>query len=399
MLVSKTKNGEWFSLGINQNHERLKELRKSENFYCPECEERVILKVGSIKIPHFAHQKGSVCSESYERESEYHIKGKLALFTWLQQQGLSPELEPYHKSISQRPDIGISYNGVQYAIEYQCSTIPEELFIKRTNTYLTAGITPIWIMAGKNIKRKGHNRIALSRFDYLFLSKSTSDTWLLPAYCPVTDNLIIIHHILPVTVKNSLAQFSIKTLNETSFTTLINPVRSRPYRIEDWIKEVRKAKNITIPLYSSVHNKFLQLLYTHSLTPSLLPPEIGLPVPHSHFIETPAIEWQSYLFIDVMMNRNSLSMDKILFSFKKRVRNREVKLRDIPQVPQGNAFLAVKEYIELLVKVNTLHPTSQTSFKIINPISKYDTIDRHQEGEKMFYKKYGDIISNSLRWV
>ncbi|MEH7125134.1 competence protein CoiA family protein [Bacillus sp. JJ1773] len=399
MLVSKTEQGEWFSLASNHSHEMLRELRKCESFYCPECEERVLLKVGTIKIPHFAHEKGAVCSEKYERESEYHLKGKLALYKWLQEKGLSPQLEPYYKEIAQRPDIGFTNKGVSYAIEYQCSTIPEELFVKRTESYYHANITPIWITAGKNIKRKGHNLVALSRFDYLFVTKSSSGTWHLPAYCPVTDNLILIQHIMPVTVKHSLAQFSIMTLNSSPISNLLNPGSRRSSRLEDWIKEIRKAKNITIPLYGSVHNKFLKELYTHSFTPSLLPPEIGLPVPHLPFIETPAVEWQSYLFMDVLKQYKSISMDQILHSFKRRVRNREIKIRQLPQVRKGSALMAVKEYIDLLVKIKTLQPESQNSFKMVKPIIIHETKGAQYESEKIFYQSYREIISKSLSWV
>lgn len=377
----------------------LRELRKTESFYCPECDERVLLKVGKIKIPHFAHEKGAVCSEKYERESEYHLKGKLSLYKWLQQQGLSPQLEPYYKEIAQRPDIGYTYNGLSYALEYQCSTIPEELFVKRTESYYYANITPIWIIGGKNIKRKSQNLAALSRFDYLFLTQSSSGTWFLPAYCPVTNNLILIHHIMPISVKHSLAQFSIATLSNSTISNLLNPGSRHSNRLDDWIKEIRKAKNITIPLYGSVHNKFLQELYTHSLTPSLLPPEIGLPVPHLHFIETPAIEWQSYLFMDVLKQYKLISMGQILHSFKRRVRNRDIKIRQLPQAREGSALMAVKEYIDLLVQIKTLKPAGQNSFKMVKPIIVDETIGNQYESEKIFYQSYRGIISKSLSWV
>ena len=86
-------------------------------------------------MEHFAHQKGSLCVESYERESEYHLAGKLQLFQWLNNQKLCPELEPFYPSIRQRPDIGVPYDKKNYALEFQCSAIPPELMIKRTKGY------------------------------------------------------------------------------------------------------------------------------------------------------------------------------------------------------------------------------------------------------------------------
>ncbi|MBS4188889.1 hypothetical protein KHA94_01475 [Bacillus sp. FJAT-49705] len=397
MLVSKTKQGDWFSLTSIRNQERLKEIRNKESFYCPECEEEVILKIGSKRIPHFAHKKDASCSESYERESEYHLKGKLKLFEWLISLGLIPQLEPFFKEISQRPDIGFVHNGVLYAIEFQCSVIPEELFVKRTENYYKVDISPIWIMAGKNIKRKGNYRAELTGFDYLFLSKSDSEKWMLPAFCPVTNTLIIVNHILPISVKNSIAQFSVTDMKTASLANLIQPKCSQLFYLEDWQKEIRKAKNITLSLYGSQQNKFLQELYTHSLIPSLLPPEIGLPVKHAPLIETPAIVWQSYLYMDLLRHKQCFSLHEIRHSFLKRVNRRDVKIRNLPLYRNCDALAAVKEYIELLVKTDRLIAVNHDFFKMDIPITIQENQVKQFEMERDFYQRYGKIIMENLK--
>ena len=52
----------------------IKEEREDQEFQCPECKEKVMMKIGTQRMEHFAHQKGSLCVESYERESEYHLE-------------------------------------------------------------------------------------------------------------------------------------------------------------------------------------------------------------------------------------------------------------------------------------------------------------------------------------
>ncbi|WP_170289643.1 competence protein CoiA [Cytobacillus depressus] len=396
MLVSKTKQGNLLNVTGIRNLDYLRAMRRTESFFCPECDERVILKVGTKKMPHFAHQKGSACSESYERESEYHLKGKIALFEWLQEQGVESSLESFDKKIAQRPDIGFNFEGARYAIEYQCSSIPEELFIKRTENYFNANITPIWIMAGKNIKRPTNNRVALSKFDFLFLANSHSGMSI-PSYCPIMNTLIIVQRILPVSVKNSLAHFSIKSLTKASITDLIRPTPNRPNQLNDWLKEIRRAKNITIPYYQSTQNKFLQELYSHSIIPSMLPPEIGLPVAHAHFIETPALEWQSYLLIDLLNRSQPIPIDKIIYAFKRRVGRNEIKLRNLPLARRGNALLAVKAYMKLLVKLNIFQAVSQTHIKRINPIRTQNNVERQLEWETNFYRKNFKIINDGLK--
>ena len=107
MLTAVKKDGTLFSLLPRLPKEKLRRIREDQEFQCPECKEKVMMKIGTQRMEHFAHQKGSLCVESYERESEYHLAGKLQLFQWLENQNLCPELEPFYPSIRQRPDIGV----------------------------------------------------------------------------------------------------------------------------------------------------------------------------------------------------------------------------------------------------------------------------------------------------
>ncbi|MED3551567.1 competence protein CoiA [Cytobacillus praedii] len=397
MLVSKTKHGGRVSLAEKHNKEKLKELRCMENFYCPVCEEQVILKIGSKRIPHFAHKAGSVCADSYERESDYHLRGKILLYNWLDSLGLKPILETYYHEISQRPDISFVYGDIQYAIEYQCSVIPEELFMKRTTNYFRANITPIWIMAGKNIKRKGSNKAALSSFDYLFLSKSSSEHWHIPSFCPDTNTLITLHSILPVTVKNVITRYSMIHLEKAQLIDLLNPSVKQLVSLNDWQIEIRKEKNLS-PLYGTLNNKFLSELYRYSLIPSLLPPEIGLPVSYAPFIETSALKWQSYLLMDLFYNKRLFSMKDVSQAFRKRVQKGDIQIRRLPLVKDGNELAAVKEYIGLLVKVNFLIMVDDNYFQVAR--KRYIKNNVEQEKIEMeFYQEYGKMIGNLLNKI
>lgn len=397
LLVSKTRYGEWVSLAGGHTQEMLKNLRRKELFFCPECGEEVILKIGSKRISHFAHKAGSICADSYERESDYHLRGKILLYRWLDSLGLKPVLEPYYQEISQRPDISFIYEGIQFAIEYQCSVIPEELFMKRTNYYFQANITPIWIMAGKNIKRKGRSKAALSSFDYLFLSKSSSEQWHIPAFCPVTNTLIIMHSILPVTVKNVLTKYSMIHIEKAQLIDLLNPSWRQQANLKEWQNEIKKEKSMS-SLYGTPQNQFLQYLYKHSLIPSLLPPEIGLPVSYAHFIETSVLKWQSYLFIDIFHHQRPFSMKDIVHAYRKRLQKGDVKIRRLPLVIEGDGLAAVKEYIQLLVKVNYLKMVDKNKFQLVRKHNAVNYVEQ-EKMEKDFYREYGKIICNYLNKV
>ena len=396
MFIAKTHQGECFSVADYHNKDSLRNIRKKESFYCPECKEEVILKIGMKKMPHFAHKKGTACLEGYERESEYHLTGKLKLYEWLQNQGLAPVLEQYHHAIAQRPDISFVHEGIHYVIEYQCSIIPEELFIKRTRNYFKANITPIWIIAGKNIRRQGARRAKLSRFDYLFLRNGRFNQWILPAYCPKTNNLIILNEIIPITIQKIITPFTITSLSNAKLSDLISPPVSLFNPLREWQTEIRKWKN-TVSLYSTPQDKLLKQLYSHSLIPNLLPPYIGLPVPSAPYIETPPVQWQSYLFIDVLMKQEKISLNEILSSFRRRIRNQDILLRSVLSAQHQNIELAVKEYIELLVKLNFLKKITNNHYIRVLPNGIAENQLELEKIESEFYQKFGDIIMKSLR--
>ncbi|KAF0821529.1 competence protein CoiA family protein [Cytobacillus firmus] len=363
MLVASTENGVRINLIGSHSIPSLQQYREKHNFFCPECKEKVIMKIGKKRIPHFSHSKGSECPERYERESEYHISGKVLLFKWLKKKGLNPTLEPYYPEISQRPDISVHYEGVHYALEYQCSSISEELFIKRTEAYFQAGIVPIWILAGKSIKRIGKSKISLSGFQYLFLRQTPSGHWVIPSFCPTTKSFINIHNIQPLTVRNACAHYDVKPIFHAEADILFDPYFKNDINIDEWKKEVRKIKNSLSQNSGAIKNNFLQYLYSRSIAPAFLPPEIGLPVRHSPFIETSPIQWQSYLFMDIIGKERPFSLPQMIAAFRDRVKNNDLKIRSIPLIKTGSDILAIKEYLDVLINLNIVKHAEKGLYK------------------------------------
>jgi competence protein CoiA len=386
LLVASTEKGVRISLMGSQSIPALMQYREKNTFFCPECKEKVIMKIGKKRIPHFSHRKGSECPERYERESEYHISGKVLLFHWLKKKGLNPILEPYYPEISQRPDIGVHYKGVHYALEYQCSSISEELFINRTKAYFQAGIVPIWILAGKSIKRNGKTKISLSGFQYLFLRQAPSGHWVIPSFCPTTKSFINIHHIQPLTVRNACAHYEVKPIFHAEADMLFNPRFKNYINIEEWKKEIRKIKNFLSQNNAAIKNTFLQYLYSRSIAPAFLPPEIGLPVRHSPFIESSPIQWQSYLFMDVVGKEQSFSLPQMIAAFRNRVKNNDIKIRSIPLIQTGSEILAIKEYLDVLINLNIVKQTEKGIYKITALSGEPDHYSRLIQIEDDFYR-------------
>jgi competence protein CoiA len=396
MLSALREDGTLLHLLPRQSKEVLRKIRKESTFFCSECQEQVTLKVGTVKMEHFAHRSGSICIENYERESEYHLNGKIQLFHWLQSQKLEPQLETYYEHIRQRSDIGIRNRIQDMALEFQCSTIPQELMLKRTSHYKRAGIKPLWILGGKNIKRKGEQKVSLSNFDYLFLMKTPSDKWYIPTYCSVTKRFIFLMEPTPISSKNALTQFLFSPLMKSSFSTLLNPPINRKINVLDWMKELRSQK-LKRQFNGTAQDEYLRELYQSSLNLLMLPAVIGLPVYNAPMIETPPLIWQTYLFIDVLYHKapnDHITFSECYIKFTSRVQKGEIKLRTLPLVQNCNLTIPLMEYLQLLVRLRVLERINMNTFVMKIRIRIPESFSLQQAREEKFYLEYGDLFFN-----
>lgn len=395
MLTAITESGKIFSLGEQYKKIYLHDLKKKEQFYCPQCHEKVILKIGTKRIHHFAHQKGSDCSESFERESEYHMAGKLNLYKWLKGLGLSPKLEPYFSDIKQRPDISFIYEGKTYCLEFQCATISEEVFVKRTVGYTQNFLYPIWILGGKNINRKNNAKVSLSSFQSLFLARNSKSQWYIPSYCPHINQFIFLSNITPISNRNAVAHFLIQRLENTSISDFLDPCVNRSISVSEWRNGMAYLKK-SILFRKDIHQApFLQELYSHSIHPQFLPPFVGIPLPANPIIEESPFIWQAYIFLDHLLGQNSgkvITFSEVLVSILNRKRRSNLKLRRLPNIKESLLAAAVTDYLNVLVKVDVLTKVDDKTFIVSKPIKIANRLDEWMEDEESFYKQYGHFL-------
>ncbi|MFE8700389.1 competence protein CoiA [Cytobacillus sp. FJAT-54145] len=389
MLTAKTDNGQTISLGdIIVNKQSLLPLR-GRLFYCPQCSNKVILKAGPKKVAHFAHEKGADCTDYYERETEYHLLGKLRLFEWLKNKGLSPELEPYFSHIRQRADISFVYNKKTYCIEFQCSPIPEELFIKRTTNYLKNSLIPIWILGGKNIKRSNNHRATLSSFDYLFLRKNANQNWFIPAFCPNSNQLIILNNLYPFSIRHATSAFSITPITKMNLEDLLNPPIITRCNYVDWLSAIQRYKTSLITNSRAFSNPFLLELYHRSLSPQLLPPYIGFPLKNHIAIETPPFIWQTYLIIDNLVSLEVgevINFQHVYLSLLKRINKNEVRVRRLPLIKENTLPFLLKDYLILLSKWNIIRQLDNNHFILVSAITSSKNVLDAIKIEEEFYR-------------
>ncbi|PLS02921.1 competence protein CoiA [Neobacillus cucumis] len=391
MLTAITKTGKKICLGYDYSKETLLLLRNKEEFVCPVCKEKVVLKLGDQRIFHFAHHQGSQCGEIYENETYEHLEGKRQLFQWLIKQEISSILEFYDPTIQQRPDIMFQYKGQRYALEYQCSLLPDKIFSKRTSVYLENSYIPLWVMSSKHLHQKRKDLISLSNFQYSFLRSSPAGRLYIPAYCSENRHFQIVDSITSFSIKNSFVHLSSFPLQTIQLDSILDPMKNHPPSLNSWNKEMDKfIFNWALHPHTQ-HKLFFQEVYNRGLNLFLLPPEIGLPVEHSVLIQTPPFIWQTYLFLDVLAKKTPfdlITIKEVNDSLQKRIQNKQIILRNLPQLKNIQPITALLEYLQLLIKLDILTRKSDRGFILQKPIKIPRSNSEREEDKKNFLTQH-----------
>lgn len=287
-------------LTSTSDKEALRKMRKREVFLCPQCNERVILKVGDYVVPHFAHVNSNECATYFaEGESNLHLLGKEHLYQLFSKYSSNVQLEPYLSSLSQRPDLLVTHNKRQYPIEYQCSPITFASIHKRTVGYKKAGMYPIWIVrCPKKYEnmRSAIQQVTLSKFEQWFTLPDANKNRHLLTYNPTNKSFHYFSHLLHITgnqfigkhqklsIDSQTFPFAIpKSLTENEFIT---------YRQLVAIQRQRFMKSRIMTNRRGAQNPFLRAAYELQIPWSNIPNWVGIPVERINSFTSHPLEWQ-----------------------------------------------------------------------------------------------------------
>ena len=123
--------------------------RRNVDYFCPACGEKVIPRIGRIRIPHFAHIAECVCTY-YSGETETHRRMKSFLHDYYSRARYASKVDcefPLEKVIADVYLEGV--NGNRIAIECQVSRIEDRELMKKTVSYSRLGIHVLWILGGR----------------------------------------------------------------------------------------------------------------------------------------------------------------------------------------------------------------------------------------------------------
>lgn len=256
---------------------------KGQNYFCPVCETPVILKMGSIKVSHFSHHHILLCNRYlYKRESPLHLKLKHDLYLQLNKH-YNVAMEYYLERIEQIPDVLVENT---LAVEIQLSRISPDLITARSKGYYKLGMSVIWLLDDKEIKRVD-DLLYLNHFQLSTMTNGmifTLDT----ATLKMTA-LSIGHHI-------GLNRFTfskrIVALSEImSFEN--NAIFEGEYRLSRAnIKQLIKREKTQ----RTVQNPTLSYMYQLELTIDNLPEFLYLTSQYEKYILNSPIEWKLYVY-------------------------------------------------------------------------------------------------------
>ena len=371
------EDGSILNLFTIKDKQLLHSIRHS-SFICPECNGKLILKMGQKKITHFAHEKKAYCSRNGEAESYYHLKGKLDLYRKLEELGINPVLEPYFSEIKQRADIGFYFQNKQYVIEFQCAIISPTLIKKRTEGYKKLNISPIWILGFHNLKKWSPLKLKLSTFQYSFLQKYHHYN-VLPTYCPNKELFYFHFNPIPISISQSfIYSFLLPLKNIKTFPIKNTFFRMNQWKLEYWKENISHQKTHHVHYPTKDNDRFLKELYRKEMHPHFLPPFIGIPVKSGYLFETPPLFWQSYLMIDTFYSEKQqikiYALQRIFEQFSSRISRGDIKVRTLPLISSVDWKKGVEEYLTFLVQLGVLEEVKTKFFRLKSmpiPVNNY----------------------------
>ncbi|WP_064092264.1 competence protein CoiA [Rossellomorea aquimaris] len=356
MLTASLKNKKLFTT-IHYTREELKEFRKKgkDQFYCPQCFASLILRIGNQNVPHFAHPAKSSCDHRHISESAHHLLSKKLLYDRLNQ--LFPEVyvEYFLKELRQTPDLFIKTTQKPIAVEIQCSSIPISDVKSRTIGYRQMGIIPFWVLT-QPIKKS--SLLHLTSFQQSLVSYSPHLHYYLLQFQPENKVFHLYTRLIPVTASTFISAYSLKIpLDE--FTL---PISLYPSQLKDafiprvWTTNRKKWIRNRLTYHNDRDKPFLREVYFEGDILLYLPLYIGIPLfPHAILFLTPPVQWQYYIWKDVLKKYRIFSSKLVIRQVRKRIDRGDIKVRSFPLIQMETDYhQLIMDYLTILEEAQVI---------------------------------------------
>ncbi|KIL50202.1 hypothetical protein KP77_15770 [Jeotgalibacillus alimentarius] len=390
MLIAETFHGEVQSLYLKVHNSPYVQSLRHLPLRCPSCKSPVLLKSGPKVIPHFAHKSKVHCAGFSESESSLHLQAKTGLNDWLLSQSCITELEKTYPKINRRADISVKMNSVEYAFEFQCSPISNEIVQQRSMDYRKIGVIPFWLLPTETAEHT--NLIKLTSFQQQFIRYSqVKNQYYLISYSPEKRIFTILHHLIPLSKSLFYAErtsFPQHTLFFPHFPLRTFEAAQNHYHLhlkmnEKWMLNVFKYRR-------SFKDPLLKRMYIAKSSLFSLPPWTGLFLHSNIYYSVSPMEWQAYLYLS-MKQSGVFTSSQLVTELKNLVRHQIVPLRTLHEnFPPHFIQATVDELLHLLVKCAIIHMNGGF-YKITDPDSEI-SVENREEKLKHFHHLYKEII-------
>lgn len=289
-ILTALDKGRLFTLQAYHTRQQLIQLRRDRTFLCPACEAPVVLKVGTTKIPHFAHLQQFSCTPGGEPETPLHLLGKSRLSSFFHDNNIPFRVEHYLPEIKQRPDL----LAEKSAIEIQCSTLPVEQVVKRSQGYAKVGLHAIWIRGIEDVPASGLGIFQIRPFERAMFRGGQLRPHLLQ-FNPNHSLFIYYSNLFYIQGNRWIGKASLLPLKEQVFPFAVpKQLTEAEYRKAISLMRIEKNKYVRSQLFAKnrMRNPFWRLSYELQLDREAIPEIFGLPLAGGHlFLEHPLI-WQ-----------------------------------------------------------------------------------------------------------
>ncbi|WP_243385706.1 competence protein CoiA [Bacillus kexueae] len=368
--------------------EALMELKKTTSFICPSCRTPVQLKIGETRIPHFAHI--NTCSIQGEKESLYHMDGKIQLHDWLQNQGIKGELETYYPSIKQRADVVAEIDDETICFEFQCAKISEQEKLARTNGYEKEQLSVKWILGGNRVKRLKTYEYRFNHFVWDFIQLNSAGISYLLSYCSKLKAFILLDSIVPFSKQTIFANTTILPSSQLSFQQFLQPtnVSWEPVVFQkQWMMKRDRFRNVPKVHVSKKEKRLQALIYEQYGIPlTLVPSEAFIPLKEAWRLKEAVYVWQTIVLhaLESISEGEVFHLQRVLW-----LMNRNVNFEHFTQ-EKDIVQTVVQSYLNKLSTLGIIHKVKRNEYKKSNYsffLSSYEAIQKRDKQMDTFFRQ------------
>ncbi|MCD8508552.1 MAG: hypothetical protein LRY73_00645 [Bacillus sp. (in: Bacteria)] len=382
MFTAIRKDGTVLTLS-GYSREFLEKVRQEELFYCPECKERVIMKLGTEQTWHFSHKPNSTCF-FHKGETDDHRKGKEQIIQWLKRHGLDPKVEIYIKEIRRRPDILVEIQGREYVFEIQRAAIPYTDFERRSEDYAQLNIEPIWVGILSSIQLQEN---------FIYSSCSLDNMLIRPVPClhsiyvNVHDpSWLFLTEFCYVSRQKTMAFPHIVSFQLTPQEYLNYPKHKKTKLLHlyydvfttNWLREVCSKRLKVYKNVNRTERKLLRLFQQHHLNLNYFPALGSIPLKTNFYFLTPPQWWQSWVILEKINKKpvgEKVTISEVTNDLYKLTLSSIFQIRSLHKHPKELIREAVMDFLTSLALFLVLEKELPGVFKVKNHINIHKQLD------------------------